>query len=291
MKPSRSLALQLLLLVVASFLAGCAVRPMTVRGDLQGELLWQGTVLVDGDVVVGKGARLTILPGTSVLFLPAGAGADRFTGHPHFDGSELIVRGTVVAEGTAAAPITFRHLDPLAPAGGWGGINLVESPHASFRFCRFTQADSALHSQGSQVFVEESIFERNLVGLRFHSSAMLIEHNRFRDNGTAIRFHFGAPVICRNEIADNDRGFFITSFPQAYRIEGNNIVGNREASVVLGEEVPDDVLMAGNYWGSGDAVGIEGTFFDGRRVDYLGRVIYRPLLERPCPGAGISWKR
>lgn len=276
---------------VSLLFGGCAARPLSVHGDLRGEQLWQGTVLVAGDVVVETGARLVILPGTRVLFLPAAAETDRFTEHPNFPGSELIVRGTIVAEGTAAEPITFGYVDPLAAAGSWGGINLAESPHASFRFCRFTQADSALHSQGSHVYVEESIFVQNLVGLRFHSSEMLVEKNLFRNNGTAVRFHYGSPVICRNEIRENDKGFFITAFPSGYRIEGNNITGNREASVVLGEEVPDDVQMANNYWGGAGAARIEAGFFDGRRIGYLGKVIYSPAAEQPFLEAGVSWIR
>jgi len=270
-------------------LIGCAGRTLTVSGDVCGEQVWQGTVQIVGDVVVSEGAHLTIRPGTTVLFLPPAAGTDRFATHPNFPGSELVVRGTMVAEGTAAAPIDFRYLDPKAPAGSWGGVNLVASPSSSFRFCRFTQADSAIHSQGSEVQIEQSVFEENLVGVRFHSSAILVEHNLFRRNGTAIRFHFGAPVICRNEIVDNDKGFFITSFPQSYRIEANNIIDNRDASVVLGEEVPDDLQMANNFWGATDPGIIEAAFFDGRRINYIGRVIYAPYARQPFPAAGASW--
>jgi hypothetical protein len=281
----------LILLALALSLGACAVSPvLPVAGTLKGEQVWRGRVLVDGDVVIEEGARLTILPGTEVLFMPPSAGEDRLTEHPHFAGSELIVRGAIFAEGTPAAPIVFRHADPAAPAGSWGGVNLAESPGASFRFCRFTQADSALHSQASRVLVEESLFERNLVGIRFHSSDIVIRRNLLRRNDTAIRFHYGAPLVTGNDIRENDRGFFITAFPRDYRIEGNRIAGNREANVVLGEEVPEDVAMARNWWGATEPADLEASFFDGRRVGYLGRVIYEPPAQGAPREVGISWK-
>jgi hypothetical protein len=276
-------------LLAVLLLGGCAIRPALVSGRHEGEVVWRGEVRIAGDVELAPGSLLTILPGTRVLFLPPPPGTDLLTEHPHFPGSELIVRGRLVAEGTREAPIVFAFADAAGGPGSWGGINLVESPEASFRFCVFRQADSAVHSQASRVEIEESVFERNLVGIRFHSSEMLIEHNLLRDNGTGIRFHYGAPVICGNELRDNDRAFFITSFPSGYRIQGNNIVGSREASVVLGEEVPQDVLMPHNWWGSRRAAEIEAGFFDGRRVDYLGRVEYRPAADAPCREAGIAW--
>lgn len=279
----------LLPLLILFLVAGCTGKPLPLRGELAGDLSWEGVVHLQGDVILPAGSRLTIAPGTTILFLPPIPGEDQLTEHPNFPGSELIVRGTLVAEGNPSAPITFRFVDPEASPGSWGGINLVGSPHASFRFCRFTQADSALHSQESNVSVNESLFEENRVAVRFHSSNFRIENNLFCRNGTAIRFHYGAPLIRKNDIRDNDKGFFITSSPRNYRIEENNILANRTYNVVLGEDVPEDVLMPLNYWGSLDPSVIENSFFDRHRESHLGEVLVTPYARNPIEGAGISW--
>ncbi len=166
-----------------------------------------------------------------------------------------------------------------------GGVNLQQSANAIFRHCLFTQADSAVHSQESTVRIEQSVFRGNLVGIRFHSSAILIENNLLTDNGTAIRFHFGAPLIRGNRIRENDKGIFITSYPDNYRIEGNDFIDNREFNVVLGEEVADSLPMPANWWGTSDPAVIENGFYDGRREPYLGQVLYAPAASMPVAAA------
>jgi len=268
--------------------AGACSPPVTTvaPGPLAGDAAWSGTVRVAGDIVVPEDTRLVIAPGTRVLFEPPPPGTDRFRQHPNFPGSELIVRGTLVAEGTPGRPILFAAADPDAPAGSWGGVNLAQATSNSFSHCIFRQADSALHSRNSEVFIEQCLFENNLVAIRFHSSAILIENNLLRNNATGIRFHDGAPVICRNRLVANGKAFFITAHPREVRIEANDIVDSREFAVVLGEEVPEDVNMAGNFWGEGDP---GRTIFDRRRSDYLGRVRVEPRRTEPVPSAGISW--
>jgi len=282
-----------LLLALLPVFFGCstALRPVRVQGDFSGQLVWQGRIEIVGDVVLAEGSELRILPGTEVVFLPAPPELDRWQEHPNFPGSELIVHGRIEALGTAQEPIIFRAADPQAAAGAWGGVNIVESPEADFAYCFFTQADSALHSWKSRVFVEQCRFERNQVGIRFNDSPILIERNTLHDNGTAIRFHFGAPVICRNDIVGNGRGLFITSYPQDYLIENNRIDGNSEASVVLGEEVPDDVLMPGNDWGTTVAAAITAGFFDGRRDSWLGQIRFEPVRTLPAAATGAEWSR
>lgn len=290
MSAARHILKRLLLLGLAALPIACSASPRPLSGLVDGDLHWRGRVVVDGDLVLAEGSRLIIEPGTEVLFLPPGPGRDQWTAHPNFPGGELIVRGELIALGTASAPILFGFIDSAAPAGSWGGVNFEPGSRALFAYCRFTQADSAVHSQEATVTVSQSLFERNLVGIRFYSSAMRIENNLLRDNGTAVRFHFGAPTIVGNEIRDNQRAFFITAFPQDYRIVGNRIAGSRDYAVVLGEEVPDDVMMSGNYWEGESFEGDEMPFYDGRMSDYLGRVRIEPRLDVP-PDAGISWNR
>lgn len=257
--------------------------PRLISNEITADELWSGCVEIDGDVVIAENASVRIAPGTRVVFLPPSPGKDRLTDHPHFVGSELIVRGRLLAVGTAQAPITFRALDPAAAAGSWGAINLVQSAGSQFRHCYFTQADSAIHSQEANVEIVCSTFSRNRVGVRFFGSQITITDNLFRNNGTAIRFHFGAPLIKGNLLTENDKGLFITSFPSDYRIFDNTIVASREAQIVLGEEVPDDLLLPGNYWGSVDPQEIRSHFFDGQQSDYLGIVRFEPFLSTPPP--------
>lgn len=279
----------LLLGCVSLLWAGCAKPIPPLQGVLQGAQHWRGTVYLQGDVVLPAEASLVIAPGTEVIFLASPPELDLLQNHPNFPGSELIVRGRLIAEGTAERPITFRYVDPRAAAGSWGAVNIEGSPEVSFRHCRFRQADSAVHSRDARVTVEESVFENNLVGIRFNNTEILIERNLLQHNGAAIRFHLGAPVICQNLIRDNDVGLFLTSHPLGYHIEANNLINQRRYQVVLGEEVPDDVVMPRNYWGGTELEAIRQSLFDGQRSSYLGRVLVLPLAQQPIANAGPSW--
>ena len=253
------------------------------------QIVWSGVVKIDRDMVFPEETDLLVLPGTEIVFLPTDPQHDTFSGHPNFTGYELVIHGTITAIGTAEQPILFRAEEPDAAPGSWGGINLVGSAGARFEYCRFSQADSAIHSQKSTVAVEQSVFNHNLVGVRFHDSEMLIEHNLFEANRTAIRFHFGAPVICLNVIRNNEQGLFITSYPRDYHIENNTFAQNRRGNVILGELVPDDVKMPRNYWGTTDPGLISSSFYDGQRDDYIGLVRFEPVRTEPVAGSGVSW--
>ncbi len=271
-------------------LTGClAERKMVVSGVLHGDLIWQGDVLVAGDVVLEEDVKLTILPGTRVRFMAADAGPGDFVDHPHFPGNELIIKGQVHAVGTPAEPIIFEAVDPDATAGFWGAINLFNSKEAVFEYCIFRQADSAIHSWGSQVYIEQSLFEDNLVGIRFNESEILIEHNLLRNNHAGIRFHFGSPVICENDFISNNVNLFVTSHPRDYHIENNSFGVPAEYHVVLGENVPEDVKLPRNFWLYPDDVSAERFFYDGRRSPYLGRTLIEPPRTAPSSQVGLSW--
>lgn len=279
-----------LLFGICFLLTACLAEKIpAVRGSLHGEIVWQGDILIAEDVVLEEDARLTILPGTRVRFLPAEADGGGWSEHPHFPGNELIIKGQVHALGTAEAPIIFEAVQPGAAAGFWGAINLVGSSEAIFEYCIFRQADSALHSWDSQVYVEQSLFENNLVGIRFNESEILIEHNLLRNNHTGVRFHFGSPVICENEFAGNAVNLFVTSHPRDYHIENNTFGHPAEYHVVFGEEVPEDVKLLRNYWVQKPLSSLVDSFYDGHRSAYLGKVLFEPQRTSPSSQAGLSW--
>ncbi|MDT8440545.1 MAG: hypothetical protein RQ723_02655 [Desulfuromonadales bacterium] len=283
--PGRWLVVPLALLSLCGCLSSHSQQ--FIGGELQGELHWSGEVRLAGDVVVAESARLTIAPGTRIRFLPAIA--DGLVDHPNFPGSELIVRGEIVAIGRPDAPIVFESIDPHAGPGSWGAVNLEGSPNALFAYCLFRQADSAVHSRDSTVVVRQSLLEHNLVGLRFNNSDIRIEQNLLRNNHAAIRFHFGAPKIEQNLFTDNHVNLFFTSFPRDYLIRANRFGPASKYQVVLGEEVPDDVQLADNFWDADVQRQPEELFYDGRRSSYLGRVRTEPVLTAPPVNSGLTW--
>lgn len=276
--------------VLCLLLSGCFVSQSSiVRGVLNGELVWQGEVRIAGDVILAEDVRLTVLPGTRVLFGAPDEGPGRLIEHPYFPGSELIIKGQIHAVGTPSDPVIFAALEADVAAGFWGAINLEGSQNAVFEYCIFRQADSAIHSRDSKVTIAQSVFENNLVGIRFHDTDMLIEHNLLRNNRAGIRFHFGSPVISENVFRDNDVNLFVTSHPRDYRIENNTFWPPEEYQVVFGEEVSEDVNLGHNYWASPEKSVLESSFYDGRRSPYLGLVLVEPQRSSPSMQAGLSW--
>lgn len=268
-------------------LCACLSPVGPLEGELHGRLHWQREVHILGDVVLAEDTSLTIEPGTRVLFLPLDSTADDLQDHPNFLGSELIVRGRMIAKGTAERPISFQFFDLKGVAGSWGGVNIEGSPQAVFDYCSFTQADSAIHARQSRVIIENSLFTDNLVGIRFNDSEILIENNLLHHNGAAIRFHFGAPVIRNNEIRENRKGLFITSEPRNYTIENNSFIDNRPYQVSLGEGVREAVELGNNFWGTETSESLPGTFFDGRLDDWLGTIDFLPMRTEAAPDTGI----
>ena len=104
-----------------------------VEGVIKHDAVWSGSVLVEGDVLVPAGVTLTIVPGTSVTFMPS----DSTKIEPMFLSmqTELLVRGRLVAEGVKDAPISFgpaiEALSGKKPErGDWGGI-IFDGPGSS----------------------------------------------------------------------------------------------------------------------------------------------------------------
>lgn len=271
-------------------LPGCLSRDLkVVRGQLEGDLTWQGTVFISGDVTLPEDSKLTLLPGTRIRFLEPDGQITDLIDHPNFKGSELIVSGQLIAIGTPEKPIIFESAHDSSTSALWGAINIVNSSESVFEYCIFRNADSAIHSRNSNVYIQESVFENNLVGVRFHNSEILVENSLLRHNGSAIRFHFGSPVICENQFVHNDVNLFVTAEPKDYRIENNTFGMASKYQVVLGESVPDDFIVPRNYWPELEKSGLIESFYDGRRSDYLGKVLFEPTLTMPSRQAGISW--
>ncbi len=91
---------------------GVAVGAGTVAADQRWEAA-AGTYFVRGNVTVGPGASLTVEPGVTVALDPT---------------IGFTVNGTLLAGGTAAAPIRFTSSNGLP--GGWDGIHIAGSTAA-----------------------------------------------------------------------------------------------------------------------------------------------------------------
>jgi hypothetical protein len=93
-----------------------------IRSDsvLTGKQVWEGLVSLDADFYVAPDCTLEIKPGTMVV---AADSTDRLAGGMDPNLVELIVQGTLLANGTANEPIEFRGVDTTA-TNGWYGIRM-----------------------------------------------------------------------------------------------------------------------------------------------------------------------
>lgn len=286
------------------------------------DTIWQGKVLIKGDVEIAKGATLTIMPGTVVRFKkieefgPEKLSLDKLN---HFPRAELIISGRLYAQGTVNNKITFTSAEENPSPGDWGSINLLGSVDNIIEFCIIQYAHTGAHAHSSQVVIAYSEFHYNGVAIGQknvksvdHKSVMPMLYNTITENGGGILYGGGSTTtISHNEI--NNNKFFgiyakkgglanvrynnITNNGKGvifYKVKDiillyNNISGNEDYNVSLLAGQTDDINVSKNWFGSTDEKEIKKLIRDKSRDETLGTVDFSDFLKEQVKEAGITW--
>ncbi len=236
---------------------------------IEGEVIWSGVVRIDGIVTVKKTGHLTIKPGTVIRFEPGDLDGDGI------GDSELLVEGTLIARGTADAPIVFTSAAERPKESDWKYLYLDFAREAELDYVISEYAYSGLQVHFCRARVTNSIFRYNVDGLRFSTVKLYAAGNRIYANRHGLRYEErGSDArLHHNDIRDNQIGIFVvTRSEDKARIEQNNITGNSQYNVKLGWQQPGDVTLPNNWWGTAVPEAIRQTFFDRQFDDSLGVV-------------------
>lgn len=282
---------------------------------IETDTVWSGRINITGDVMVKEGATLTVMPGTVVRFDTIEPKLDKDGGRnmlgldsPYFPGAEIIIRGRLVAVGTADNPITFTSADASAKPGSWGAINLLGSNGNVVEYCRVYYAYNGVHNHASTAVVLNSVFSYNGTALSFkkadfnHPCWMFIEHNRIVENKSGISCRNSIANVAFNDISNNEffgiwiregtegsrfayntisgnaKGIYLYKAPKT-SINYNNILANSEYNIAMAEENPDSVDASNNWWGTTDPKAIELTIYDHAADEALGTVAFQPVMD------------
>ncbi len=255
--------------------AGCAGLQTKAPGDLSAaeihrDATWQGRVVIDGSVKVFKGATLTILPGTEVLFLRKDLDQDGLG-----DGT-LIVEGTLRAVGTRTAPIRFRSAAADPRPGDWLELRVDFSREVHLRWCEISDSAHTLHAHFTRGVMEDCVIRGNIDGSRLGQATFAIRNCLIEENtGKGINFRNSAVEVSRNIIRRNGSGIFIFETDRESDIRHNNLYQNGD-NVRLGDFFTGEVPLRDNWWGSADPAAVASTIHDRRADPGIGVVRTRP---------------
>lgn len=282
--------------------ASAAAAPPLGDLVLTQDTVWSGQITIDGVVVVGRAATLTIAPGTSIRF------KRRDRNHDGIGDSEIRVLGGIQALGKADQPIVFQSAEAHPAPKDWSYLLIFTSGKKNrLAYCRFHDAFSGLQVHFSTAAISDCLFSHNHEGLRFGRAKLTLLHSQISQNQIGIRFtRMEGPVEIRhNEINNNQVGIFLVPSGQNIvdffepgrtgrpwneghlEIAANNIRMNAEYNLKLGAKQRWDLKITNNWWGSAEPAGIRGSIFDHERDPELGQAIIEPLAQGSVPDAGI----
>ncbi len=243
--------------------------------SLGSDATWSGTVKVEGQLVVEKGVTLTIKPGTKVVFLPGKLDEEGLSD------SGMLIKGAIVADGLADKRITFTSGADRPAPGDWGEIKLFGSAGSSFRDCDFSYGGWGLHLHDSDLTVACCTVTRNSFGgVRMKGGQVEVTGCRMEGMEIGIRYWKAGPSIHHNTITRNKTGIFCRQEGEGSTIKFNNIYGNSEYDMKLGDVQKEDVDATRNWWGTPEVSYIRKKIFDKERDEYIGRVLIEPPLAK-----------
>lgn len=199
---------------------------------LQGDVIWQGRVLVNGMVRVPSGGRLIILPGTVVEFRKKDTNGDGI------GENGIMLQGVLLAKGTAEQPIIFRSAEEKRAKGDWDAVNIINSDGARnlIEYCQVEDAYRGLHFHFANAIVQNSVFRNTWRGVQFQESTVELRGNSFQENTSAIQARDSEIIFRDNQVLNN---VFGANFFRAHlAIEGNRFGGNQDFGLKVREGYP-----------------------------------------------------
>lgn len=217
-----------------SYAAPPAVGKVREVGDevLQGDVIWQGRLRVNGVVRVPSGSRLIILPGTVVEFRKKDSNGDGI------GENGLMLQGVLLAKGTAQQPIFFRSAEQDGGKGDWDAVNIINSDGARnlLEYCQFEDAYRGLHFHFANVLVQHSVFRNNYRGVQFQESTVELRRNSFQENSSAIQARDSEIIFRDNQVQGN---VFGANFFRAHlTIQDNSFRSNLDFGLKIREGYP-----------------------------------------------------
>ena len=292
------------------------------KGIIDKDTVWQGEILITGDVEIAKGTTLTILPGAVVRFAkiddfgPEKLSQDKLN---HFPKAELVVKGKLYAQGTLENKITFTSAEQSPSPGDWGSVNFLDSADNILEFCVFTYAHTAVHCHSSGVVVSHCTFHYNGVAIGQKNAKGMpnkcvvpMLYNWITENGGGILFGGGStPIIAHNEInyntffgiyakkgglanvrynniSHNGKGVIFYKVKDIL-LRDNNITDNIDYNISLLDGQSEDIIVRHNWWGTTDEGKIKNLVRDNTRDKALGHVDFSDALKGSVNGAGLLW--
>jgi len=201
----------------------------TKSGVITTDETWSGEVLVTGDVVVASGATLTILPGSTIRFLP---GFDDQASGDYPSLTEIRVIGALIAVGTAQQPIHFTSLAATPAPGDWGRI-WIESATADSQvgFADVSYATVGITAVSGHLRIHDSnIRDNREAGIILGGSgAAKIENTQMantRESGIQETY-YSSPLGLGNVITNNGGdGIWLRASWQIIPVFHNNLITN-----------------------------------------------------------------
>jgi len=179
---------------------------------LSKDTVWKGKVVIEGDVLVAKGTKLTIMPGTQIKIKKRD---DTMIGPVFIDPrNEITVRGTIIAKGTKKKPVVFKYEETgRGKRRKWAGI-IFDAPETKSTL-------SYVEVHGADI------------GITVINSSPVIQNSVFKENNLAIVIQEGAkPVIRKNLIADGKEGILSWGKNTNPEITSNKITNMEERAIV-----------------------------------------------------------
>jgi hypothetical protein len=309
------------------FLTGCQKQQVLEMSKLtiSKDTTWSGNILLAGDVYVEPGVTLTIEPGTVVKFKRIDETSDQNLfdiDTPYYPQAELIIRGRLIAKGTAKNKIIFTSAEIDARPADWGAVNFLGTEednviehnkimfgyngvHAHGSSLRISHSEFVRNGVGvsfkseeetpgvewfgkrSNVTITDSVFTGNKGGIGFRNSNSLIKHNEIRENkffGIFPKENVSGEVS-RNEITGNKKGVYLYQV-KGLKLSYNNIYDNADYNISVAEAQDFDINAPNNWFGTINRDKIEEMIFDKNDDPDLGRVTFEPFLDQQ-----VKWEQ